>query len=86
MAGFFYALCSLTAALCAGLQLRAYQRSGYRLLLWSGLCFVGLALNNGLLVVDKLILGTDIELFTYRLVVALASLVVLLYGLIWDAD
>jgi hypothetical protein len=86
MAGFFYALCALTAALCAALQLRAYHRGGYRLLLWGGLCFAGLALNNGLLVVDKLILGTDIDLFTYRLVVALASLVVLLYGLIWDAD
>lgn len=86
MAEFFYALCALTAALCAVLQLRAYQRSGYRLLLWGGVCFAGLALNNGLLVVDKLNLGTNIDLFTYRLVVALASLVILLYGLIWDTD
>lgn len=85
MAGFFYALCALTAALCAGLQLRAYHRSGYRLLLWGGLCFAGLALNNGLLVVDKLLLP-EMNLFTLRLTVALAALVVLLYGLIWDAD
>jgi hypothetical protein len=86
MAGFFYSLCALTAALCAVLQLRAYYRSGYRLLLWGGLCFAGLALNNGLLVADKLILPADVDLFDYRLVVALASLIVLLYGLIWDAD
>ena len=31
----------------AVLLLRGYARSASRLLLWSGLCFVGLAINNG---------------------------------------
>jgi hypothetical protein len=85
MAGFFYALCAVTAGLCALLQLRAYRRSRYRLLLWGGLCFVGLCLNNALLVADKLMLP-DVDLFTERLLVALAAHLVLMYGLIWDAD
>lgn len=85
MAPLFYALCTLTASFCAWLLLRAYYRSRYKLLLWGGLCFIGLTLNNGLLVVDKLLLP-DINLFTLRLTVALIALLVLLYGIIWDAD
>ena len=85
MAGFFYALCAMTAGLCAVLQLRAYGRSRYRLLLWGGVCFVGLCLNNALLVVDKLVLP-QVDLFAARLLVALAAHLVLIYGLVWDAD
>jgi len=55
MAGLIYGSCALTALLCAGLLLRAYRHSGYRLLLWSGLCFVGLTLNNLLVVIDKIL-------------------------------
>jgi hypothetical protein len=80
-----YALCALTALLCAYLLLQAYRRGGYRLLLWSGLCFVGLTLNNLLLVLDKLILP-DIDLSIWRTSVALAAMTVLLYGLIWDSE
>ncbi|MGH7823709.1 MAG: DUF5985 family protein [Candidatus Binatia bacterium] len=36
MAGLFYGLCTLTALFCAWLLLRAYSRSGYKLLLWGG--------------------------------------------------
>lgn len=86
MAGLFYTLCTLTALFCAGLLLRAYFRSRYKLLLWGGLCFLGLTLNNALLVVDKLLLPNDVSLFTLRLVVALAAMMVLLYGIIWDAE
>jgi hypothetical protein len=85
MAPLFYSLCALTAFFCAWLLVRAYYRSRYRLLLWGGLCFIGLTLNNALLVVDKLLLP-DINLFTLRLIVALISLLVFLYGIIWDAD
>jgi hypothetical protein len=85
MAPLFYALCTLTAALCAWLLLRSYARTRYRLLLWGGICFSGLTLNNALLVVDK-VLFPDINLFTPRLVLALASMIVMLYGLIWDAE
>ena len=85
MAPILNALCTLTAGLCAWLLMRAYARSRYRLLLWGGLCFAGLTLNNALLVADRLILP-DVNLFTLRLVIALASMSVLLYGIIWDAE
>lgn len=86
MAPLFYSLCTLTALLCAVLLLRAYSRSRYRLLLWGSLCFLGLTLNNALLVVDKMIIGPEINLFTWRLVAGLAAMLVLLYGIIFDAE
>ena len=56
MAPIIYTLCALTALACAYLLLQDYRRGGYRLLLWSGLCFAELTINNLLLVIDKLIL------------------------------
>jgi hydrogenase/urease accessory protein HupE len=84
MAGVIYGLCALTALLCAWVLLQAYQRRRYRLLLWSGLCFVGLTLNNLLLVVDKLVVPQQ-DFSILRTSVALVALMVLLYGLIWDS-
>jgi len=87
MASVFYGLCTLTALFCTVLLLRAYVRSRYKLLLWGGLCFLGLTLNNALLVVDKLIFPEpEINLFTWRLVAGLAGMLVLLYGIIFDAE
>jgi len=83
MGGVIYGLCAVTALVCAGLLLRAYGRSHYRLLLWSGLCFVGLTVNNILVILDKAVFP-DINLSSVRLLVALLSMLVLLYGLIWD--
>ena len=37
---------AFTVFLCATLLLRAYGRTRKRLLLWSGLCFLGLTLSN----------------------------------------
>jgi hypothetical protein len=54
-------------------------------LLWSGLCFVGLTLNNLLLVIDKLVFP-NIDMSTPRLSVALLAMTVLLFGLIWDTE
>lgn len=85
MAGVVFTLCALTALLCAFLLLRTYRRSHYQLLLWSGLCFVGLTVNNLLLVVDKLLVPW-LDLSTWRLVPALLGMLVLLYGLIWHAE
>ena len=85
MAATIYTLCTLTALLCAVMLLRAFGRSRYRLLLWSGLCFVGLTLNNLMLVLDKLAFP-DIDLSVVRTVIALAAMMVLLYGLIWEAE
>lgn len=85
MAEAVYLLCAVTSSLCALLLLRAYARTGTRLLLWSGLCFVGLALNNALLVVDLMIVP-DTDLSTWRLVPAVLGVALLLYGLIWESE
>ena len=69
MAAIVYSLCALTAALCAFLLLQAHVRSGYRLLLWSGLCFACLTLNNLLLVLDKLVISS-VDLSPYDATVA----------------
>ena len=81
-----YSLCALCALLCAWLQLRAYRGTKYRLLLWGGLCFVGLTFGNAILIVDKIVFPTEIDLSLFRHCITLLSLMVLLYGLIWDAE
>jgi hypothetical protein len=86
MAAVIYSLCALAAAICAYLLLQAYRRGGYRLLLWSGLCFVGLTLNNILLVIDKIVLPTEADLATPRILTALFAMMILLYGLNWDTE
>jgi hypothetical protein len=53
--------------------------------LWSGLCFAGLTLNNVLLVLDKLVFPL-IDLSVSRTLIALLSMMILLYGLIWDSE
>jgi hypothetical protein len=68
------------------LLLQAYFRSRYRLLLWSGLCFAGLTASNLLLVFDKVIFPTSVDLQVWRTGIALAAMTVLLYGLILDAE
>lgn len=86
IASIVYALCAFTSAACAVLLLRGYARSGARLLLWSGFCFIGLALNNFLLFTDKVLLPTQIDLTLWRSGTALAALLILLYGMIWEAE
>ena len=84
MAESIYILCALTSLACAGLLLRGYLRTRARLLLWSSLCFVGLALNNVFLVVD-LVLVPSTDLALVRALLALASVSVLNVGLIMDS-
>jgi hypothetical protein len=85
VAEFVYVLCFLTSAAAAFLLLRAFGRTGGRILLWSGLCFSGLALNNALLFID-LVLVPDTDLGLFRSLTALAAVSLLVYGLIWDAE
>jgi hypothetical protein len=85
MAAFVYILCALTSFACAVLLLRAYRRGRVRLLLWSGLGFVGFAIGNTMLVLDLVIFPTSVDLTFWRPVPVLAGLVVLLYGLVWEA-
>jgi hypothetical protein len=78
-----YLLCFATSAACAILLARSYLRSRARLLLWTALCFSGLALSNALLVVDKA--APQVDLSVARSLPALAGLGLLLYGLIWES-
>ena len=80
------ALGTLTVGLCAFLLLRAYARVRQRLLLWSGLCFVGLASSNAVLFFDLAIAPADVNLYTWRLAIAALSMLLLLYGLIFESD
>ena len=78
-----YALCALTSLACAWLLLRGYARSRVRLLLWSGLCFAGLAINNILLFIDLRVLP-ETDLSAIRTVPAVIGVALLLYGLVWE--
>jgi hypothetical protein len=80
-----YGLCMLTALMCAWLLLQAYQKTRYRLLFWCSLFFSITALNNVLLVVDKLMFS-EIDLTLYRYAVALIGLLVLLPGLVLERE
>lgn len=80
--GAVYFLCALTSVACALILLRGYQRNRTAILLWSGLCFVGLAFNNILLFVD--LLTPQVPLEIWRLLPALVGLMLLIYGMIWD--
>jgi Family of unknown function (DUF5985) len=79
-----YVLCALTSAACAVLLWRGWAQSRAPLLLWSAVCFAGLALNNVLLFMDKVV-APDVDLSTLRLSTALAAVSVLLVGLIWES-
>jgi hypothetical protein len=77
-----YVLCTLTSLVCAWLLFRGYYRSRTRLLMWSGLCFAGLSLNNAILFIDNIILRTTADLSVVRLLPALVGVALLCYGLI----
>ncbi|HEV2746182.1 MAG TPA: DUF5985 family protein [Allosphingosinicella sp.] len=80
-----YLLCLATSSACAYLLARNYARTGARLLLWSALCFVLLAANNLVVIVDLLLIP-DMDLRYPRLVLSLAAVGVLLFGFIWDLE
>lgn len=75
----------LTTILCAGLLLRAYRHVRKPLLLWSGLCFIGLAVSNALRIADLRIFLT-LDLYTYRLSATAVAMCLLLWGLVWESQ
>jgi len=80
-----YTLCFLTGSACALLLARNYWRTGARLLLWSALCFLFLAANNLVVILDLLLLpDADFRLLRHSL--SLAAIGVLLFGFIWDLE
>lgn len=80
-----YILNSVTFAACAVLLLRGYWRGKRRLLLWSGLCFAGLAVSNLLVFVDLVVLP-EVDLYLLRLGVAAVSMLLLVWGLVWEGE
>jgi hypothetical protein len=85
MAEAVYGSCALLSVVCAVLLTRGYLRSRARFLLWSALCFLGLAINNLLLFADKVIFP-DMDLSVWRTSAAAVSLLLLVLGLVWDTD
>ena len=85
MAEAVYILCALTSLACAVLLLRAYFRSRARFLLWSGLCFAALGVNNVLLYVDLAMLP-EVDLSVLRQASAVVGIGLLAFGLVWDAE
>lgn len=84
MASAVYLLGAFTSLLCSILLIRGYWRGRRKLLLWSGLCFLGLTISNALVFVD-LVLLPDVNLFPYRLATTVGAMALLLYGLIWES-
>jgi len=77
-----YFLCAVQAVVCAYLLIRGYQETGLPLLFWSGLCFIGLMLNNVFLVLDQ-VFEPQIDFAVSRNLTGLAGCCLLLYGLMW---
>jgi hypothetical protein len=80
-----YTLCALTALLCTVLLARAYGAAKHRLLLWSAACFAGLTVTNVLLVLDKTVF-VEVDLSTWRLLIALISMILLVAGLLLEEE
>lgn len=79
-----YILCLSTSGLCTVLLLKSYSQVGNKLLLWTGLCFLGLSINNLFLLLD-LWLFPDVYLLPFRVFFGLIGLLVLIYGLVREA-
>lgn len=80
-----YLIAVLSSGACALLLFRGYLRRRIRLLMWSGICFIGLTINNVALFLD-LVVFPDLDLRLTRLIPALIGMTLLLYGFIWDTD
>lgn len=82
-----YLLCTLTSLACGVLLLRAFSRNGVRLLFWSGICFLGLAANSLMVLIDldQLVFSNFTGLEIWRLIPALLGLAALCYGLIAES-
>lgn len=78
-----YSLCFATSGLCAFLLGRTFRQARSRMLFWSAICFALLALVNGIVILDMLILP-EYDFRSSRLLLTVAAIAVLLFGFIWD--
>lgn len=86
MAALIYLLCALTCLTAFVLLLRGWLAGGSRLLFWSALCFAALTFNNVLLVIDRIVFPTQVDLSTWRLGAALVAIALLVYGLVSEEE
>lgn len=86
LADLVYLLCTITSLVCAALLLRSYKRHRVPLLLWSAVCFIGLFVNNLMVLIDldQIVFSSITNLSVWRLVPALVGLAALCYGLITE--
>jgi hypothetical protein len=84
MAATVYFMCAVTSIGLALLLGRSWRRSRVQLLMWTALGFAGLAVNNVLLFLDRVIVR-DRDLLLLRDLSGLAAMSVLLFGLIWES-
>jgi hypothetical protein len=84
LAAAVYILCAATSVACAWMLFDGYRRTRTALLFWSSLCFMLLAVNNGMLLID-FFTGPALDLSIKRSLVALVAVLLLLYGLIWES-
>lgn len=80
-----YSLCFATSGLCAYLLGRSFRQTRSRMLFWSAICFGLLAVVNGIVIFDMLIFP-EIDFRSWRLVLTVVAVAVLLFGFIWDED
>lgn len=80
-----YVLCGATSIVCAILLLRGWRQTRTRLLFWASLCFVCLAIDNILTVVDFVLTPPSVDLFWWRTPPAVAGMLLLVYGLVREA-
>ena len=85
MAETIYVLCFLSSLAASGLLMRAYFATHQRILLWTGLGFVFICLNNLLLIVDLLVIP-DTDMSPIRHVTTLVGASLIVFGLVWDHD
>jgi hypothetical protein len=81
MDAILYLLCTGTALVCSVLLLRGFLRTRVRLLLWSGLCFAFLTVENLLLILDRIVFPA-VDLAPWLVLFAFMGIALLLYGLI----
>jgi hypothetical protein len=78
-----YLLCAAASLVVALMLLRQYLKSRTRLLLWSLVCFTGLAANNVLVYID-LVVYTGVDLSVYRSAAGAVAMAAMVYGLVWE--
>lgn len=85
MAEVVFILCAIMSITCTVALIFGYRKSGNRLLLWSALCFLFLAVNNIFLCFDLLVVPTvDLHGPFWRGILTSAAGLLLLFGLITE--